>query len=887
MQYFYSAFSSKRMSTASSSSTASAASRECSKSVVTSDLRVSWCRLEDRLPETSSDEEKQHRSINNRISELCNTTLLALEKMQTGHLKKWGERCFWVKDSVSVDHLNRRPGSFSETLAPRCADLLERLSNFWVDFENRYFAAGFGHLDEVVQACLLPDKFSCYGAPRTTSTGTGAVRGDVVPAMLEWISVPKVDPIPIESISPRVAQLMSNWEDFMLLSEKSLSPGKQHVYEDPVFASASGKLGLARILHQAGMIGFVKKQRGPAVKCFCVLKSVNEKGEQVQRLIFDLRGTNAHFAPPPYCGLANASNFAYIDLSPEVILDGELQSWQGDIPNFFYRLQLPESLTEYFVLAGVTAEKLCTELGLPPPEAGRDKVAIRVCCMGWSWAPYLAQTCAEDVISSIPQLVSSALVEDEAKTDLDELDELSETWKDNFRKSKQGDFSNFRQYEFLRHAQCTPQFYCPDTGRAMAWQKGILYVYIDDFGGWVIQPPAGSPSGPSGQCRSTESDMAAARDRLNEVGLGCHKELLGLPRALGYQVVQRQASRVVVDPASKRAVRKLAFKPEYFLKGEDAKLFPLVAYTSFILRNRKVAPQKLCCLLGGLTWFVLINRPILSVFDSVYSFINVYWKTSRYEEVDMWDSVYSELQCLLGMLPFLEVSLSLSWAPLAYEVDAGPKRTAVLSTPAEPEVLRVLGRLAERGGWLLRDDVDAPSLLSEDVEDRLASAAVGCSRDFARSLLPRSAGKPQEVDSSWFSADRWQVQFVHVLRLCEHNTISEVRAAVQAVRHFASSPRNWHHRLAVLSDAGAAIGCLSKGRSSSRLANSLCRQAAAAICVADLRVYFRWVSSANNCADGPSRGSRRPGVDSGTTAKAAQAARKVWDAFAAATAAAP
>jgi hypothetical protein len=134
MQYFYSAFSSKRMSTASSSSTASAASRECSKSVVTSDLRVSWCRLEDRLPETSSDEEKQHRSIINRISELCNTTLLALEKMQTGHLKKWGERCFWVKDSVSVDHLNRRPGSFSETLAPRCADLLERLSNFWVDF---------------------------------------------------------------------------------------------------------------------------------------------------------------------------------------------------------------------------------------------------------------------------------------------------------------------------------------------------------------------------------------------------------------------------------------------------------------------------------------------------------------------------------------------------------------------------------------------------------------------------------------------------------------------------------------------------------------------------------------------------------------------------------
>ena len=253
----------------------------------------------------------------------------------------------------------------------------------------------------------------------------------------------------------------------------------------------------------------------------------------------------------------------------------------------------------------------------------------------------------------------------------------------------------------------------------------------------------------------------------------------------------------------------------------------------------------------------------------------------------MWDSVYTELQCFLGMLPFLEVSLSLSWAPVAYEVDAGPKRTAVLTTSAEPKVLRILGRLAERGGWLLRDDPVAPGPLDEAIEERLTSSAVGGSRDFARSLLPRSASAPQEVDDSWFSPDRWQVQFVHRLRRSEHNTISEVRAAVQAVRHFATSPRNWHRRLAVLSDAGAAIGCLSKGRSSSVLANSLCRQAAAAICVADLRVYFRWVASAHNCADGPSRGSRRPGVDTGTVAKAAQAARKVWHAFAAATAASP
>ena len=87
--------------------------------------------------------------------------------------------------------------------------------------------------------------------------------------------------------------------------------------------------------------------------------------------------------------------------------------------------------------------------------------------------------------------------------------------------------------------------------------------------------------------------MAAARSRLTEVGLGCHKELLGLPRALGYQVVKRQASRVVVDPASKRAVRKLAFKPEYFLKGEVHKLFPLNAFTVLTLHRNVISPQNL------------------------------------------------------------------------------------------------------------------------------------------------------------------------------------------------------------------------------------------------------------------------------------------------------
>ena len=51
----------------------------------------------------------------------------------------------------------------------------------------------------------------------------------------------------------------------------------------------------------------------------------------------------------------------------------------------------------------------------------------------------------------------------------------------------------------------------------------------------------------------------------------------------------------------------------------------------------------------------------------------------------------------------MEASLSLGWGEVAYEVDAGPKFTSVLTSPAPASTLRVLAQLAERGGWLLHD----------------------------------------------------------------------------------------------------------------------------------------------------------------------------------------
>ena len=755
-----------------------------------------------------------------KVCHLSNFTLQALEKLSSGYLKKWNFRRAARTDLVKLEEVE-------QSCSAGEADLLGRISRFWYDFWPKYESLGWdgsNGLDSAKRAELL-QKFSRSYAGLVDSTERGAV----VPANLDAISLPSVEPLPIEGISPRIAAIFEDWQARMLNPEPPTE--KIRVYEDPLFRSRVGKLGLAKLLYKANMLRFVKTQRGPPVRCFTVVKKVVD-GKTILRLIMDLRGTNAQFVSPPPCNMANAGSFAYVELSEEILAGGRLSAWGGDIPDFFYRLEIPSEMSEFFVLDGITAAVLCRELGLPKPPPGFNRLGMRVVCMGWNWAPYIAQTAAEDVIGSVPRFGLQA-----KSFDFKGLRPApTSSASDRDRQLAE------RKYEFLKHGHMAPQFY-DEAGRPCAFSRGLLYVYIDDFGGWVIERNDAALGSVARQ------DLAAGRDGMRGAGLGCHKEFIGLPDMLGYVV------ELTETPLSDGSPAKL----EYFLKGQESKLFPLVAYTFHVLSAGRISPQSLSQLVGGFTWIILVNRPLLSVFSAVYAFINVYWN-ARYIEMTLWDSVDAELRALLGLLPFFSSSLSIPWAPYAYEVDAGPGKVAILRSPASVEELRVLGRLAERGGWLLLDESsDSPA-----APDRVLSP----DEIAARLFEGQEVVKPQEVGPEWFEPKRWVVLFVTALLRREHNTVSEVRAAVQAIRHFAKSPANWHSRLAILSDAFAAIGCLSKGRSCSGPCNALCRQAAAAIFVAELRVYMRWVASEHNCADGPSRGMRRPGVDPGTAAKA-------------------
>ena len=56
-----------------------------------------------------------------------------------------------------------------------------------------------------------------------------------------------------------------------------------------------------------------------------------------------------------------------------------------------------------------------------PAGAVGNKLAIRVVSMGWSWAPFLAQTAAEDLIGSVPQLLSERAENSDVVQDFDDV----------------------------------------------------------------------------------------------------------------------------------------------------------------------------------------------------------------------------------------------------------------------------------------------------------------------------------------------------------------------------------------------------------------------------------------------------------------------------------
>jgi hypothetical protein len=236
------------------------------------------------------------------------------------------------------------------------------------------------------------------------------------------------------------------------------------------------------------------------------------------------------------------------------------------------------------------------------------------------------------------------------------------------------------------------------------------------------------------------------------------------------------------------------------------KLQVLCQETERFLQHRFSSGHALARLVGKWTWAALLRRPALAVFSSVYRFIDsAKWKSYR-----IWASVQLELSIIMNIAPLLYWCLSAPWAPVVVATDASMDGQGVVATPM------------------------ADSAVFEKVASDLS--------------VPDHGNLPAVLDHVRWStivSSRWERP--------EHINVLEVRAVSTAVRWMLSYPTSVSRRLLVLSDSLVAVYATSKGRTSSPPLLRRLRSLSCLVLAAGLQLCLRWIRSANNPADEPSR----------------------------------
>ena len=70
----------------------------------------------------------------------------------------------------------------------------------------------------------------------------------------------------------------------------------------------------------------------------------------------------------------------------------------------------------------------------------------------------------------------------------------------------------------------------------------------------------------------------------------------------------------------------------------------------------------------------------------------------------------------------------------------------------------------------------------------------------------------------------------------------------------ASHPNRWGTRVLAIVDSQVTVGAFSKGRSSKAILNGVARRLGSLLLATGIKVYWRYIRTNRNHADGPSRG---------------------------------
>jgi hypothetical protein len=266
------------------------------------------------------------------------------------------------------------------------------------------------------------------------------------------------------------------------------------------------------------------------------------------------------------------------------------------------------------------------------------------------------------------------------------------------------------------------------------------------------------------------------------------------------------------------------------------KLQALRAETDAFLARGMATGYELSALLGKWTWAMLVRRPALACFGSVYRFVD----TARSRRFRIWRSVEWELRIAMGLAPLLYANIAAPWAPIIVATDASEYGQGVVARAAEPAE-------AEREAPLARKTPSSAPEEQEGEEGRRRSRK----RRRRVQLTDQQRADLEEaaVAEGWWSeivSARWRFADSHI------NTF-ELRAMLTAVRWLASRPGLRGTRVLLLSDSAVCVAAVAKGRSSSFALLRILRQLTATLFASNIALWPRWLPSERNPADEASR----------------------------------
>jgi hypothetical protein len=255
------------------------------------------------------------------------------------------------------------------------------------------------------------------------------------------------------------------------------------------------------------------------------------------------------------------------------------------------------------------------------------------------------------------------------------------------------------------------------------------------------------------------------------------------------------------------------------------KLLQLCNDTRALAKRGFCTGLELSQLVGRWTWAALACRPVLSVMNSVYRFI----QCAGNRLFTIWASVKTELRCLEGLMPIMFTSLDLPWFDKIVACDASSTGLGVVTSP------QVYKSLQEAATVVPPANAPAvPSITSSGESSATISTGL-------------------QANINVLSQLRWSTIVSSRWRRPEHINVLELRALTTALRWVISSPSSVCSRPVFVCDSQVCVYAVAKGRSSSPPLLRRLRCFNAFLLAFGCRPLVKWIPTQYNPADGPSR----------------------------------